>query len=98
MAEPVAVEATRAALPAAGALPAHDVRETTDTHLPSDAVANADEKRMIWVSAQNIGLTKEDLDEMLAELRGADTADMGTITADEVPVIVGLIDAQGASR
>ena len=95
---PVAVEATRAALPAAGALPAHDVRETTDTHLPSDAVANADEKRMIWVSAQNIGLTKEDLDEMLAELRGADTADMGTITADEVPVIVGLIDALGASR
>ena len=96
---PTAVEATnRATLPAVGAPPAPHMRETTHTDVPTDPLADAEEKRIIWVSAQNIGLTKEDLDAMLAELRGADAADMGTITADEVPVIVGLIEAQGGSR
>jgi hypothetical protein len=96
---PAAVEATNGArLPAAGALPASEMREITETDYSAKPVADAEAKRMIWVSAQNIGLTKNDLDDMLAELRGADTADMGTITADEVPVIVGLIEVQERTR
>lgn len=84
---PVAVEAPRATLPAAGAL--------TETPNP---LASDDEKRRLWRSAQLAGMTKDELDELLAQLRGTDAADMTTVTADEVPTLIGLIDVESANR
>lgn len=70
---------------AAGSLPA-----------ATDPPASDDEKRRLWRTAQTYGITKEKLDELLAELRGTDTAEMATVTVGEVPTLVGLIEIEGA--
>lgn len=95
---PTAVEATeRATLPAVGAPPTN-LQETTTPNIGNDPVADQDSKRVIWQRAQEAGLTKPDLDFMLAQIRGTDTADMTTMTANEVPTLIGLIEVEGAQR
>ena len=88
---------TSAALeePNGAKLPAADVNPVLPAR--ADLLASEDDKRRIWRTAQTYGLTKEQLDDLLAEMRGTDTADMATVTADEVPTLVGLIEIEGAT-
>lgn len=92
---PVAVEATRATLPAAGATTT-DTRPTTDNRPVADHIATEDDKRRLWRTAQTYDIGVPELAEMLAELRGADEADPATLTTSEVPDLIAIIEAGGA--
>lgn len=90
---PVAVEAeTVGALPAAGA--SSNLVEATNTESVVTPIADQDTKRLVWRSAQTAGLSKEDLAESLAEIRGTDTADLATITTDEATRLLDLIETE----
>lgn len=87
---PTAVEATNGAmLPAVGAPP------IAETPMP---LASDEDKRALWKNAQQAGMTKGELDALLAQVRGTEAADMTTVTADEVPTLIGLIEVEGAQR
>ena len=69
-----------------------------DLAAPTDPLAIDDAKRLVWRTAQTVGLSKNDLDAMLAELRGADTADMTTLTPDEAHALMTTIESDATSQ
>lgn len=87
---PTAVEATNGAM-----LPAVGAPLVAETPNP---LASDEDKRRLWKSAQMAGMTKEELDALLAQVRGTEAADMTTVTADEVLMLIGLIEMEGAQR
>ena len=54
----------------------------------------ADAKRLIWRTAQAAGVNKNDLDAMLGDIRGEDTADMSSVQPNEIDELLAAIERE----
>lgn len=62
--------------------------------LPTPDAATDEDKRLVWNAAQAGGLTVDDLQALLSQLRGEDEADLSSLLAGEVPALLAAVESE----